>query len=213
MPPHAKSLFMFAFAAMAVTAPAHAQTLSRSRPSRFRVRRSTISANLTIDQASGLGYFADKDNKGVVVFDTKTDKYVSRIPGFVGVAKTGNNSVRANASWSSTAAPRSGSATARQLNHDTSIRNPVLPRRQFSHGRQGACPTAWPSDPDSKTVIVANSNDAPRVPQPDFHRTGVTRTSPAFLLRTSAEEPGALRLSRAERHVLHGDPVSRTDKD
>ncbi len=41
---------------------------------------------MTINQATGLGYLADKDNAGVVVFDTKTDKFVSRIEGFVGAA-------------------------------------------------------------------------------------------------------------------------------
>ena len=47
---------------------------------------------LTIDQATGLGYLADKDNKAVVVFDTKTDKYVTRIGGFVGMTRNGNAS-------------------------------------------------------------------------------------------------------------------------
>ena len=90
MPPHAKSLFMFAFAAM--TAPAHAQNLNQVATIAIPGTPTNQFGSLTIDQASGLGYFADKDNKGVVVFDTKTDKYVSRIPGFVGVAKTGNTS-------------------------------------------------------------------------------------------------------------------------
>ena len=39
---------------------------------------------LAVDQATGLGYLADKDNNAVVVFDTKTEKFVSRIAGFVG---------------------------------------------------------------------------------------------------------------------------------
>ncbi len=45
---------------------------------------------MAIDQATGLGYLADKTNKSVVVFDTKTDKYVSRIPGFMGRTKDGD---------------------------------------------------------------------------------------------------------------------------
>ena len=44
---------------------------------------------MAIDQSSGLGYLADKTNKSVVVFDTKTDKFVSRIAGFVGLLKDG----------------------------------------------------------------------------------------------------------------------------
>src|SRR4249919_3887359 len=47
---------------------------------------------MDIDQTTGLGYLADKTNKSVIVFDTKTDKFVSRIPGFVGLLKDGNAS-------------------------------------------------------------------------------------------------------------------------
>ncbi|HMF50766.1 MAG TPA: hypothetical protein VK603_19080, partial [Candidatus Saccharimonadales bacterium] len=47
---------------------------------------------VAIDQTTGLGYLADKTNKSVVVFDTKTDKFVARIPGFVGLLKDGNAS-------------------------------------------------------------------------------------------------------------------------
>jgi DNA-binding beta-propeller fold protein YncE len=45
---------------------------------------------MAIDQTTGLGYLADKTNKSVVVFDTKTDKFVARIAGFVGLLKDGN---------------------------------------------------------------------------------------------------------------------------
>jgi DNA-binding beta-propeller fold protein YncE len=45
---------------------------------------------MAIDPATGLGYLADKTNKSVVVFDTKTGKYVSRIPGFMGRTKDGD---------------------------------------------------------------------------------------------------------------------------
>lgn len=47
---------------------------------------------MAIDQTTGLGYLADKTNKSVVVFDTKADKFVSRIPGFVGRLKDGDAS-------------------------------------------------------------------------------------------------------------------------
>src|SRR6266478_6003715 len=47
---------------------------------------------MDIDQTTGLGYLTDKTNKSVVVFDTKTDKFVSRIPGFVGRVKDGDAS-------------------------------------------------------------------------------------------------------------------------
>jgi DNA-binding beta-propeller fold protein YncE len=45
---------------------------------------------MAVDPRTGLGYLADKTNKSVVVFDTKTDKYVARIPGFMGRTKDGD---------------------------------------------------------------------------------------------------------------------------
>jgi YVTN family beta-propeller protein len=47
---------------------------------------------MDIDQTTGLGYLADKTNKSVIVFDTKTDKFVARIPGFIGRVKDGDAS-------------------------------------------------------------------------------------------------------------------------
>ena len=38
-----------------------------------------------IDQATGKFYFADRSNKSLDIFDTKTDKFVDRVPGFIGV--------------------------------------------------------------------------------------------------------------------------------
>jgi YVTN family beta-propeller protein len=39
----------------------------------------------TVDPATGRYYFADRSNKGVDVFDTKTNKFITRVDGFVGV--------------------------------------------------------------------------------------------------------------------------------
>jgi DNA-binding beta-propeller fold protein YncE len=39
----------------------------------------------TVDAATGRYYIADRSNKGVDIFDTKTNKYVGRVEGFVGV--------------------------------------------------------------------------------------------------------------------------------
>ncbi len=39
-----------------------------------------------IDPSSGLYYFADRSNKGIDIFDTKTDTFVGRVGSFVGVA-------------------------------------------------------------------------------------------------------------------------------
>src|SRR5258708_38618846 len=45
-----------------------------------------------IDQGTGLGYLADKDNKAVDIIDTKTDTYVGRITGFTGTTNGGARS-------------------------------------------------------------------------------------------------------------------------
>src|ERR1019366_7061022 len=45
-----------------------------------------------VDQGTGLGYLADKDNKAVDIFDTKTDTYVGRITGFTGTTSSGATS-------------------------------------------------------------------------------------------------------------------------
>ena len=64
--------------------PAHAQTFKQVATIAIPGTPINNYGVMTIDQATGLGYLADKDNAGVVVFDTKTDKFVSRIEGFVG---------------------------------------------------------------------------------------------------------------------------------
>ena len=45
---------------------------------------------MVIDPVARLGFLAEKENKAVVIFDTKTDMFVSRVAGFVGVTKDGN---------------------------------------------------------------------------------------------------------------------------
>jgi hypothetical protein len=111
---------------------------------------------LTVDPASGLGYLADKDNKGVVVFDTKTDKYVSRITGFVGMTKDGNTSgpnglVVVNGDlWVS-----DGDSSIRVIDPKSG----VLKARIATGGTARANAMAY--DPNSQVVIMANSNDEP----------------------------------------------------
>jgi len=39
-----------------------------------------------VDSAAGRYYLADRSNKGVDIFDTKTNKFIGRVEGFVGVA-------------------------------------------------------------------------------------------------------------------------------
>jgi DNA-binding beta-propeller fold protein YncE len=111
---------------------------------------------LTIDQVTGLGYLADKDNKAVVVFDTKADKFVSRITGFVGQTGNGNTSgpnglavVRGGAElWVS-----DGDSTIKVVD----LKANTIVATLATGGKLRANAMAF--DPNRKVVIVANSND------------------------------------------------------
>jgi WD40 repeat protein len=154
----ASSLFVVAATTMAFAVPADAQNLKQVATISIPGTPINQFGSLTIDQASGLGYLADKDNKGVVVFDTKTDTYVSRITGFVGVAKSGN-----------TSGPNgivvvNGGAEVWVSDGDSSITvidtKSVTPKARIDTGGKSRA-NGMAFDPNSKVVIVANSNDAP----------------------------------------------------
>src|SRR5262249_12483494 len=106
---------------------------------------------IAVDEASGLGYLADKDNKGVVVFDTKTDKFVTRIGGFVGMTKDGNTSgpngvtVAGGELWAS-----DGDSTIKIVDTKTNTVKATL----ATGGKARANAMAY--DPNTKTVLVAN---------------------------------------------------------
>ncbi|MEA2207508.1 MAG: hypothetical protein QOE77_4284, partial [Blastocatellia bacterium] len=89
---HRVSLFITTVAVVAIAMPVHAQNLKQVGTIPVPGNPINQFGVLTIDQTTGLGYLADKDNKAVVVFDTKADKYVSRITGFVGMTKNGDAS-------------------------------------------------------------------------------------------------------------------------
>jgi DNA-binding beta-propeller fold protein YncE len=111
---------------------------------------------MTVDQASGLGYLADKDSKSVVVFDTKTDKFVTRIGGFVGLTKDGN-----------TAGPNGVTVVGGELwvsDGDSAVKivdtkTNTIKARLSTGGKARANAMAY--DPNTKVVLVANSNDDP----------------------------------------------------
>jgi DNA-binding beta-propeller fold protein YncE len=208
MPLHAKSLFMFAAAAMAIAAPAHGQNLKQVATIPIPGTPINQFGSIVIDQASGLGYFADKDNKGVVVFDTRTDKYVSRIAGFVGVAKTGN-----------TSGPNgivvvNGGAEVWVSDGDSSITvidtKSGAPKGKISTGGQARA-NGMAFDPNTKAVIVANSND-----DPPF--LSLISTEPDHKIIAKIPIPdSAENLERSAYHAPSGTfytviPVSRTDK-
>jgi hypothetical protein len=111
---------------------------------------------IAVDQATGLGYLADKDNKGVVVFDTKADKFVIRIGGFVGQTKDGNTSgpngvaVVGSELWVS-----DGDSTIKVVDLKTN----TIAATIVTGGKARANAMAY--DPNTRTVLVANSNDDP----------------------------------------------------
>lgn len=113
---------------------------------------------MTIDQATGLGYLADKDNKAVVVFDTKNDKYVGRIGGFVGMAEDGDASgpngvlVVAGGSelWVS-----DGDSTVKIVDLESNAITATI----STGGKRRANGMAL--DPVNRIVLVANSDDEP----------------------------------------------------
>jgi DNA-binding beta-propeller fold protein YncE len=86
------SVIVAALAAMIAASPALAGGLKQVAEISIPGDPTTDIGIMDIDQTTGLGYLADKTNKAVVVFDTKTDKFVARVPGFVGRLKDGNAS-------------------------------------------------------------------------------------------------------------------------
>jgi DNA-binding beta-propeller fold protein YncE len=115
-------------------------------------------AVLAIDQATGLGYLADKDNRSVVVFDTKTDKYLTRIGGFVGMTKRGTTSgpnglvvVRGGAElWVS-----DGDSTVKVVD----LKAGKIAATLATGGKRRA--NGMAIDSGGRTVLVVNSNDDP----------------------------------------------------
>jgi len=92
MKSRSRSMIVAALAAMIFASPAQAGGLKQVAEISIPGAPITDIGIMAIDQTTGLGYLADKTNKSVVVFDTKTDKFVARIPGFVGLLKDGNAS-------------------------------------------------------------------------------------------------------------------------
>ena len=86
------SVFVAAVAAMSAASPAPAAGLKQVGEISIPGDPATDIGIMAIDQATGLGYLADKTNKSVTVFDTKSDKFVARIPGFIGRLKDGDAS-------------------------------------------------------------------------------------------------------------------------
>jgi DNA-binding beta-propeller fold protein YncE len=208
MAPHANPLFIIIASIMALAAPAHAQNLKQVATIPIPGTPINQFGSITIEQGSGLGYFADKDSKSVVVFDTKTDAYVSRIPGFVGVAKSGN------ASGPNGIVVVNGGAEVWVSDGDSLItvidtKSGAPKSRIATGGKLRANGMAF--DPNTKVVIVANSND-----DPPF--LSLISTEPEHKIVAKIPVPdSAENLERSAYHAPSGMfytviPVSRADK-
>ncbi|SRR6266540_251082 len=147
---------LIAAAALAFAGPVHAQALNQVGTIAIPGTPINQYGVIAIDQASGLGYLADKDNKGVVVFDTKTDKYVDRIGGFVGMTKNGNTS------GPNGVAAVNGEVWISDGDSTITVIDPKsgMPKAKISTGGTARA-NAMAYDPNTKVAIVANSNDEP----------------------------------------------------
>ena len=145
-------------AVIAFAAPADAQGLKQVATIAIPGAPVASFGVMFIDQASGLGYFADKDNKAVDIIDTRTDKFVGRIAGFAGTtnggASSGPNgilSVNQGAElWVS-----DGDSTIKVIDTKTG----KIAGTIATGGKKRANAMAY--DPKDQVVIVANPNDEP----------------------------------------------------
>jgi DNA-binding beta-propeller fold protein YncE len=205
MPPDRTLLALAVVLIMA--APASAETYRQVATIQIPGAPVVAFAGLAIDQASGLGYLADKDNRGVVVFDTRSDKFVSRIEGFVGLTKSGNTSgpngilvVKGGAElWVS-----DGDSTIKVVD----LKSHRVAATFSTGGKRRA--NGMAVDSAGRTVLVVNSNDDP--PFISLVSTGPDRK---IVARIPVVESGE-NLERSAYHEQSGTfftaiPVLRTD--
>ncbi len=203
-----RTTFLVMATAVALIGPAHAQGLKQVGTIPIPGAPINQFGALAINQTSGLGYFADKDNKAVVVFDTKTDKFVSRIGGFVGVAKSGNTS------GPNGVAVVNGGAELWVSDGDSTIKivdtkSGSLKSKIATGGVARANAMAF--DPNSRVVIVANSND-----ETPFLSLISTEPGQKILAKIPIAQ-SAENLERSAYHAPSGTfftviPVQRADK-
>lgn len=205
---HAKSALMMAAAVMAVASTANAADFKQVGTIPIPGEPLNAFGALFIDQRSGLGFLADRDNKGVVVFDTKTDKFVSRITGFVGVTKRGDMSgpngvlgVNDGAElWVS-----DGDSTIKVIDPKAGTITAII----STDGKRRANAMAF--DPNTRTVIVANAND-----EPTFLSLVSTEPGNKVLAKLPVED-SAENIERSAYHAPSGMfytaiPVLRSDR-
>jgi DNA-binding beta-propeller fold protein YncE len=205
MKSRSRSMIVAALAAMISTSPAQAGGLKQIAEISIPGDPITDIGIMAIDQTTGLGYLATKTNKSVVVFDTKTDKFVARIPGFVGLLKDGNASgpngvvVVGAEVWVS-----DGDSTIKVID----IKSGQITGTIATGGTKRANGMALGED--IGVVIVANSND-----DPPFLSFISTASDHKILAKIPIPESG----ENLERSAYHAPsrmfytaiPVSRAD--
>lgn len=205
MYPSSMSAVAAAFAAVIAVSPVQAAGLKQVGDIVLPGDPITDIGIMAVDQATGLGYLGDKTNKSVVIFDTKTDKYVARVPGFMGRTKDGDvagpNGVTVvkDEIWVS-----DGDSTIKLIDGKTGTVKGTI----STGGKKRANGMAYAED--IGVVIVANSNDDP--PYLSF-----ISTAPDHKILGKVEIPqSAENLERSAYHAPSGMfytviPVSRTD--
>ncbi len=201
------SVIVAALAVMLSASPAPAGALKQIAEISIPGEPITDIGIMAIDQTTGLGYLADKTNKSVVVFDTKTDKFVSRIPGFVGRLKDGNSS------GPNGVAVVKGGAEVWVSDGDSTIKiidakSGQVARTITTGGNKRA--NGMAVGEDIGVVIVANSNDDP--PFLSFISTAPDHKILAKIQIPESKE----NLERSAYHAPSGMfytaiPVSRAD--
>jgi hypothetical protein len=160
-----------------------------------------------IDQKSGLGYLADKDNKAVDIIDTRTDTYVGRIAGFTGTTNSGatsgpNGIIAVNDGtelWVS-----DGDSTIKVVEPKTGKITATI----ATGGSKRANAMAY--DPKDHIVIVANPND-----KPAFLTLVSTEPGHKIVAKIPVED-AAESLERSDYHAASGMfytdvPILRAD--
>jgi DNA-binding beta-propeller fold protein YncE len=154
----AKALFVAA-ATLLVTGTANAAGLKQVGKIELPGEPSNQFSTAFVDEATGLYYLTDRTNKSVTIVDTATDKFVSRIAGFVGVTKTGGDTFGPNSvvtvNNSREAWITDGDSTVKVVDLKT---NKVIDTISTG-GKKRANELAY--NPKDEIVIVANPNDEP----------------------------------------------------
>jgi hypothetical protein len=195
MPARLDSLVIAATAALALAAPLHAQGLKQVAGIAIPGGPINSIGVMYVDQDTGLGYLADKDNKAVDIIDTRTDTFVGHITGFTGTTNSGatsgpNGIISINGGaelWVS-----DGDSTIKVIEPKTGRITDTI----ATGGSKRANAMAY--DAKDHVVIVANPND-----KPAFLSLVSTAPGHRILAKIPIEE-AAESLERSDYHAPTG---------